>query len=168
LAEVIEQTGSISLLTDGERRYGNLLFEICHEVIRTGQPGRPKKRLVKGVRVRIKNKGAQKRPGRKRPKYQAPVPEHPETDHEVPEKAIHANHLEAFNTSMRRRNSTFRRSTNTYAKSRKNLQRTLDVYWLVHNFVREHFTTKTVPAVKLGILETGVSWSQLFTIRYAV
>jgi hypothetical protein len=131
LAEVIERTGSISLLTDGERRYGNLLFEICHEVIRTGQPGRPKKRLAKGVRVRIKNKGAQKRPGRKRRKYQAPVPEHPETDHEIPEKAIHANHLEAFNTSMRRRNSTFRRRTNTYAKSRKNLQRTLDVYWLV-------------------------------------
>ncbi len=39
LAEVISQTGSISLLTDGERRYGNLLFEICHDVLHTGRPG---------------------------------------------------------------------------------------------------------------------------------
>jgi hypothetical protein len=52
LAEVIKQTDSLSLLTDGERRRsGNLLFEICHEVIRNGQPGRPQKRLPKGVRV---------------------------------------------------------------------------------------------------------------------
>ncbi len=70
--------------------------------------------------------------------------------------------------SIRRRNATFRRKTNTYAKSRHNLQRTLDVYWLVHNFVRVHFTTKMVPAVKLGIVPVGISWSQLLSIRYAV
>ena len=44
LAQVIEQTDDLSLFTDGERRYGNLLFEICQEIIRTGQVGRPKKR----------------------------------------------------------------------------------------------------------------------------
>lgn len=168
LAEVIEQTNSLSLLTDGERRYGNLLFEICHEVIRNGKPGRPQKLLPKGVRVRLKNKGNKKRPGRSRKKYQAPVPEHPQTEHDVSESNIHANHVEAFNASLRRRNSAFRRKTNTYAKSRNSLQRTLDVYWLVHNFVRVHFTTKLVPAVKLGILEVGISWSQLFTIRFAI
>ena len=43
LGQVIEQTDDLSLFTDGERRYGNLLFEICQEVIRTGQIGRPKK-----------------------------------------------------------------------------------------------------------------------------
>jgi transposase-like protein len=43
LAQIIEQTDDLSLFTDGERRYGNLLFEICQEVIRTGQIGRPKK-----------------------------------------------------------------------------------------------------------------------------
>ena len=118
--------------------------------------------------MRLKNKGSQKGPGRKRQKYQAPVPEHPETDHDVPESSIHANHVEAFNASIRRRNATFRRKTNTYAKSRNNLQRTLDVYWLVHNFVRVHFTTKMVPAVKLGILSVGISWSQLLSIRYAI
>ena len=47
LAQVIEQTDSLSLLTDGERRYGNLLFEICYEVIRNGKPGRPLKTAAK-------------------------------------------------------------------------------------------------------------------------
>ena len=168
LAQVIEKTESLSLLTDGERRYGNILFEICHDIIRNGKPGRPPKRLAKGVRVRIKNKGSKKRRGHPRQKYQSPVPEHPDTTHEVKDKDIHANHLEAFNASMRRRNATFRRKTNTYAKSRQDLQRTLDVSWLIHNFTRVHFTTKVVPAVKLGILETKISWSQLLTMRYAI
>ena len=168
LAEVIEKTGSLSLLTDGERRYGNLLFEICHEVIRNGRPGRPKRRLPKGVKVWLKNKGAKKRPGRKRKKYQVPVPEHPQTKHEVVESDIHASHVEVFNAAMRRGGDAFRCKTNTYAKSRDNLQRTLDVFWLVNNFVRVHFTTKVAPAVKLGILAVGITWTQLLTIRYAV
>ena len=117
-----------------------LLFEICHEVIRTGKPGRPSKRLREGVRVRLKNKGSKTRRGR--PKYQAPLLEHPETVHEIVDKEIHANHVEAFNAALRRRNSAFRRKTNTYAKSCSGLQRTLNLYWLIHNFVRAHFTTK--------------------------
>jgi hypothetical protein len=47
LVKVIERTGSVNLLTDGERRYRNILFEICHEVINDDQRGRPKKRLKK-------------------------------------------------------------------------------------------------------------------------
>ena len=43
LAQVIEQTDDLSLFTDGERRYGNVLFDICQTVVRTGQVGRPKK-----------------------------------------------------------------------------------------------------------------------------
>jgi hypothetical protein len=43
LAQVIAQTKDLTLVTDGERRYGNLLFDICQETIRTGQVGRPKK-----------------------------------------------------------------------------------------------------------------------------
>lgn len=168
LCEVIQKTQDLTLLSDGERRYGKTLFAICHEVIHTGQPGRPKKRLPKGVRVRLKNKGSSKRSGRKRPKYQAPTAEHPATDSKIDNHQIHANHVEAFNASLRRRNSAFRRKTNMYAKSRVHLQRTLDVQWLVHNFVRVHFTTKVVPAVKLGILKIGIAWSQLFTIRYAI
>jgi len=43
LAQVIEHTHDLTLVTDGERRYGNILFEICQEVVRTGKIGRPKK-----------------------------------------------------------------------------------------------------------------------------
>ena len=53
---------------------------------------------------------------------------------------------------MRRRNSAFRRRTNTYAKTVPGLQRTLDVYWVIHNFVRKHWTTGQVPAVAMGVL----------------
>jgi len=62
-------------------------------------------------------------------RYQAPVPEHPETDTRIENAQIHANHVEAFNASLRRRNSAFRR--------------------------------------KLGILAVGLSWMELFSIRYA-
>jgi hypothetical protein len=31
LCQVIQQTGGLTLLTDGERRYGNLLFELCRQ-----------------------------------------------------------------------------------------------------------------------------------------
>ena len=59
LEQLINQTKDLSLLTDGERRYGNILFEICYELIKNGNPGRPKKTLKKGVKVWIKNKGSQ-------------------------------------------------------------------------------------------------------------
>ncbi len=59
LLQVIEQTDDLSLVTLGSRRYGNLLFDICQEVIRTGQVGRPKTTLKEGVKVRVKNKGSQ-------------------------------------------------------------------------------------------------------------
>ena len=118
--QVIHQTGDLSLVTDGERRYGNILFELCRQVVRTGQPGRPKTTLPEGVRVRVKNKGAQAhKRGRKRPKYQAPQPEHPATPSTLAETEIHANHLEAFNASLRRRLACYRRKTNTYAKKRQ-------------------------------------------------
>jgi transposase-like protein len=168
LVQVIEKTGNLTLLSDGERRYGNLLFAICQEVIRDGEPGRPKKRLRKGVRVRLKNKGSKKRAVKPRPKYEAPVPEHPETTHPIEESDIHANHVEAFNASLRRNNSAFRRRTNTYGKTVQDLQRTLDLQWILHNFVRIHYTTKAVPAVKLGILQIGLQWEDLFKVRYAV
>ena len=37
LAQVVQQTNDLALVTDGERRYGLVLFEICQTVIRTGQ-----------------------------------------------------------------------------------------------------------------------------------
>ena len=67
---------------------------------------------------------------------------------------------------MRRRLACYRRRTNTYAKAQPKLQRRLDVYWLLHDFVRRHYTTKQVPAVALGILAAGLTWADLFRIQY--
>jgi transposase-like protein len=166
LKEIILRTGDVTLVTDGERRYSLLLFEICQEWFRSGRRGHPRKVLRRGVKVRIKNKGSQShRRGRKRPKYQTPCSEHPETPQNVLNSEIHANHVEALNASLRRRNSAYRRKTNTYAKKKSGLQRTLDVFWVVHNFIRKHFTTQQVPAVALGILKEGLSWGQILGIQ---
>jgi transposase-like protein len=168
LDKIARQTHDLSLFTDGERRYGNLLFEICQALVKNGKPGRPKKTFKRGVHVRIKNKGAQvHKKGRKRPKYQSPWREHPETARIIAETDIHANHAEAFFSSLRRKCATFRRKTNTYAKATKGLQRLLHVYWVVHNFLRVHFTTRAVPAVALGLLERRLSVQEIFQIQMA-
>jgi len=168
LEAVINQTQDLTLMTDGERRYGNLLFEICHDLIRNGKPGRPRKTLKPGVAIRIKNKGAQAhKKGRKLPKYQSPWPEHPQTDSSIETQDIHANHTEAFFSALRRKCATFRRRTNTYAKSTAGLQRILNVYWVIHNFVRVHFTTQEVPAVALGVLERRLSVDEIFQVQVA-
>ena len=168
IERLVNQTKNLSLLTDGERRYGNLLFEICHELIRTGKVGRPRKTLMKGIKVRVKNKGDQAhKQGPKRPKYQAPWPEHPETNQGIANKEIHANHVEAQNSAFRRKCSPYRRKTNTYAKSCEGLQRYLNVYWCIHNFMRVHFTTKEVPALAMGVIERRLEVHELFRIRLA-
>ena len=162
---MINTTGDLALITDGERRYGQVLFDLCSEVIRTGKRGRPPRILPKGVQVRLKNKGSRThKRGRKRPKYQAPCREHPQTSSAIENTPIHANHLEAFNASLRRRCAAYRRKTNTYAKKKKRLKPRLNVYWILHNFARVHFTTKHVPAVALGIIEQGLSLAEIFSI----
>lgn len=168
LQKIINNIDDLSIFTDGERRYGNILFEICYEIIKNGKRGRPKKTLKKGVRARVKNKGSQAhKKGPKRPKYQSPWPEHPETDQQIKDKDIHANHAEAFFSALRRKCSTYRRKTNTYAKATTGLQRILNVYWVIHNFVRAHFTTKQVPAVALGVLDKGLLINELLQIQMA-
>lgn len=169
LIKVIRQTDDLTLLTDGESRYGKILFELCHEAIRTGKRGRPKKTLPEGVKVRMKIKGSQNnKRGRKKKKYIAAQPEHPKTIQNVSDEDIHANHVEAYNSSLRRKNSAYRRKTNTYAKDTEPLQRTLDAQWVVHNFISKHFTTKVVPAVALGIITSGLSWYDVFSLNILV
>ena len=163
ICQVILQTEDLTLLTDGERRYGSFLFAACARALYTGRPGPPAQTLPQGVKVRLKNKG--RAPDSSRPKYEAPYREHPQTTQTLDDQAIHANHVEAFNSTLRRQLACFRRKANTYAKSKSALQCRLDVHWLLHNFIRPHFTTKVVPAVALGILSTGLSWPQLFAIQ---
>jgi len=168
LNKIVRHTNDLSLFTDGERRYGNLLFEVCYELVKNGQPGRPKKTFKRGVHVRIKNKGSQAhKKGPKRPKYQRPWPEHPATNRTIAASDIHANHAEAFFSSLRRKCATFRRKTNMYAKTTAGLQRLLHVYWVVHNFLRVHFTTREVPAVALGVIERRLSAGEIFHMQMA-
>ena len=168
LDKLARQTRDLTIFTDGERRYGNLLFEICHELVKNGKPGRPKKTFKRGVHVRLKNKGAQAhKKGPKRPKYQSPWREHPETARTIAETDIHANHAEAFFSALRRKCAPFRRKTNMYAKATTGLQRLLHVYWVVHNFLRIHCTTHEVPAVALGLLERRLSVQEIFQIHMA-
>ena len=54
--------------------------------------------------------------------------------------------------------AAFRRKTNTYAKKTTRLQERLNVIWILHNFVRIHYTIREVPAVALGIIEAGMSF----------
>jgi hypothetical protein len=68
LDKMARQTHDLRIFTDGERRYGNLLFEICYELVKDGRPGRPKKTFKRGVHVRVTNKGSQAhKKGPKRP-----------------------------------------------------------------------------------------------------
>ncbi len=114
----VDNTEDLSFLSDGERRYGNMLFDLCSKVLQTGKRGRPSRTLPKGVRLRVKNKGDQKhKKGRKRPKYQSPQREHPGTIQSLANPEIHANHLEAQNAATRRRNSTFRRNSSWITKN---------------------------------------------------
>jgi len=95
VCKFVRRTGDLSFLSDGERRYGNTLFDLCSEVLQTGKRGRPAKVLPKGVRLRVKNKGDQKhKKDRKRAKYQAPQRKHPDTEQNLLYSEIHANHLE--------------------------------------------------------------------------
>ena len=168
VAGYIEQSDDVTFLSDGERRYGNTLFELCAEVLRSGCRGRPPETLPAGVKVRLKNKGSQSsKPGRKRPKYEAPHREHPDTVQNLNSADIHANHVEAQNAALRRRNSAFRRCANTYAKCREGLQRTLDVHQIIHNFVRHHWTTGEVPAVALGVTTGALGLEDILTWRFA-
>ncbi|RKZ93501.1 MAG: hypothetical protein DRR19_01000 [Candidatus Parabeggiatoa sp. nov. 1] len=107
--------------------------------------------MKEGVKVRVKNQGSQAhKTGPKRPKYQAPQPEHSETKTNLEDEQIHANHVEAFNSTLRRRVSAVQSKTNTYAKDKSFLQTRLDAKRVLHNFVRPHFSLNQVPAVILG------------------
>ena len=62
----------------------------------------------------------------------------------------------------------YRRQSNTYAKEQPALQGRLDAYWVLHNFIRPHFTTKQVPAVSVGIVDHPLSWDEIFRIQYVI
>ena len=165
LVKVIKQCGDVTLPTDGERRYGKILFEICRELLKAGKRGRPRKVLKKGVKHKIKNKGSRRGRGRKRPKYQTPRSEHPATVQDIQDADIHANHVGGFNAALRGICSAFRRRTNTYAKDGERLQHRLDVIWILRNFVQTHCTAGQIPAVAMGLIQAAVPIENLMRLQ---
>jgi hypothetical protein len=61
--------------------------------------------------------------------------------------------------------SAFRRKTNTYAEKVKRLQGRLNVIWIIHNFVRVHYTTKEVPAVMSAVIEEGLTLEDVLRLK---
>ena len=89
----------------------------------------------------------------KKDKYQTPKAKHPKTPQNIINRDIHANHCEGQNSAMRRRNFAFRRRTNTYARCKNALQRTLDSYWIFHNFIKKKFLQKRYQQLVLALLK---------------
>ncbi|MGD1944496.1 MAG: IS1 family transposase, partial [Leptolyngbyaceae cyanobacterium] len=84
-----------------------------------------------------------------------------------PQAEVHANHVEAFNSALRRRATAYRRRQNHYAKQVKGLQRALNVQRLIHNWVRPHWSLdkRTTPAMKMGFIERPLKISEMLLSR---
>jgi hypothetical protein len=103
----------IRWFTDGERRYGKELWKLAsvylpHRITSEAYPHR--KVWREGLEVAIKIKGSQ---GHRRVEWLKQ--EHPFTAIS-PKAEVHANHVEAFNSALRRRATAYRRRQNHYAK----------------------------------------------------
>jgi hypothetical protein len=154
----------IRLFTDGEYRYSNYLWPLAHEFLKPDEVSssyRHRKVWRQGLEVACKVKGSQGTP-RRVWRYRV----HPYTAIST-EQEVHANHQEAFNASLRRRCSAYRRRQNLYAKRQDALQRTLTVQQMIHNWVRVHFSLpkNTTPAMRMGYIERPVSLYEMLTCR---
>lgn len=156
-------------VSDGETRYASELANNSEAVttspkVRIGRVvrARPGKCLRKGLTIQRKVKGSQRTGPTRRKKYEIPLPHHPDSllldDHEV-----HANHCEAYNSSLRRRCSAFRRRTNMYAKTQNGLDRALALQRLIHNWVRPHWAhgEQRTPAQLVGLASEPMNLEQL-------
>jgi hypothetical protein len=45
------------------------------------------------------------------------------------------------------------------------LQDRLNLIWIIHNFVRVHYTTKEVPAVTSGVIEEGLTLEDVLRLK---
>lgn len=154
----------IRWFTDGERRYGNELWKIASIYLPSNEtpPTYPYRKVWReGLEVAMKIKGSQGKPRREWVKQ-----EHPFTTIS-PTSEVHANHVEAFNSALRRRATAYRRRQNHYAKVLKGLQRALNVQRLLHNWVRPHWGLgkKKTPAMAMGFINRPVTISEILISR---
>jgi hypothetical protein len=150
--------------TDGERRYAQQLWKLASVYLKPSEVSREyghRKVWRQGLEVAIKIKGSQ---GHRRVEWVKP--EHPYTAIS-PACEVHANHVEANNSALRRRCSAYRRRQNLYAKTLAGLQRALTVQRLVHNWVHPHdgLERNTTPAMAMGLYHRPVSILELLSLR---
>lgn len=93
-------------------------------------------------------------------------PEHPFTAISA-RSEVHANHVEAFNSALRRRATAYRRRQNHYAKKVEGLQRALNVQRVFHNWVRPHWglAKETTPAMAMGFIQRPVKIAEILSSR---
>jgi hypothetical protein len=56
LVKVINTTGDLALITDGEQSSGQVVFELCSELLRTGKRGRPPRPCSKAFKFASKTR----------------------------------------------------------------------------------------------------------------
>jgi hypothetical protein len=150
--------------TDGERRYGKELWKLAsvHLPRQMTTEAYPHRKVWReGLEVAIKIKGSQGKP-----RVEWVYREHPFTAIS-PSSEVHANHLEALNSALRRRGTAYRRRQNHYAKELDGLQRALNVQRLLHNWSRPHGSLKknTTPAMAMGFINRPVEIAEILTCR---
>jgi hypothetical protein len=154
----------IRWFTDGERRYGKELWKLASVYLPshfTSDAYPYRKVWREGLEVAIKIKGSQGQP-----RVEWLNVEHPWTALSAIAE-VHANHLEAFNSALRRRATAYRRRQNHYAKQVEGLQRALDVQRLMHNWVRPHWSLgkQTTPAMAMGFIQRPLKLSEILVSR---
>jgi hypothetical protein len=154
----------IRWFTDGERRYSQELWKLASVYLPDGsipQDYPYRKVWREGVEVAMKIKGSQGKP-----RVEWAKVEHPFTaiSHQA---EVHANHLEALNSALRRRATAYRRRQNQYAKIVEGLQRALNVQRLLHNWVKPHYSLdkKTTPAMAMGFITRPLKIRELLSCR---
>lgn len=162
--EWTEPSEWIRWFTDGERRYGKELWKLASVYLAKHQTtsAYPYRKVWReGVEVAMKIKGSQGKP-----RVEWVKQEHPLTAISSA-KEVHANHVEAFNSALRRRATAYRRRQNHYAKKLEGWQRALNVQRLLHNWVRPHWglgQTRT-PAMAMGFIERPLKIAELLLSR---
>jgi hypothetical protein len=154
----------IRWFTDGERRYGKELWKLASVYLPSSltSDAYPYRKVWReGLEVAIKIKGSQGQP-----RVEWLNVEHPWTALSAIAE-VHANHLEAFNSALRRRATAYRRRQNHYAKQVEGLQRALDVQRLMHNWVRPHWSLgkQTTPAMAMGFIQRPLKLSEILVSR---
>ena len=162
--EWVQACDGIRWFTDGERRYGQALWQLASVYLKAAEvhPDYGHRRVWReGLEVAMKIKGSQ---GQRRIEWVKV--EHPFTAIS-PVHEVHANHNEAQNAALRRRCSAYRRRQNLYAKTRGGLQRMLEVQRLIHNWVRPHWGLgkETTPAMQMGFCLRPLTITELLNSR---